>query len=305
MPQACLDIRRLRYFRSIARAGSLSAAARQLHISQPALTHQMSDLEAALELILFERSSKGIKLTEAGTTLLRNADVILEAVDRAELELRELALRSRPRRSLKLAIISSLAPTLTPAVLEAVARRMPGTLIEVVDGRTNQSRELIAGGQLDLAVVVADPKNLAAPLVQESLFLIARPGGEPYGDVRTQDLERIPLVIPARTNPLREFVEELAREEGIQLKVVAEVSGIDSRKQAVLAGIGNTLLPYHTVARECEAGVLRAIPFADSPKTRPIVIEHRANLDPATLSAMREILIPLLPPILERQPPSP
>jgi LysR family nitrogen assimilation transcriptional regulator len=305
MPQLPLDMRRLRYFRAIAREGSISAAARQLHISQPALTHHMSDLEAALDLILLERSSKGITLTEAGTALLRNADIILEAVDRAEAELRGLAPRAGPRRSLRLAVISSLAPTLTPVILEAVARQMPGTLIEVVDGRTNLSREWLARGQIDFAVIIGDKKNAGVPLVQESLFLITRPGDEPRAEVRTEDLGRLPLVIPARTNPLREFVEELAREAGIRLNVVAEVSGIDSRKQAVMAGIGTTLLPYHTVARECEAGRLRAIPFSDSPKMRLIVLEHRADLDAATVSAMRDILVPLLPPILEGHTPSP
>jgi LysR family nitrogen assimilation transcriptional regulator len=305
MARLPLDMRRLRYFRAIAREGSISAAARQLHISQPALTHHMSDLETALDLTLFERSSKGIKLTEAGNALLRNADIILGAVDRAESELRDLALRSRPKRSLRLAVISSLAPTLTPVILEAVAKRMPDTLIEVVDGRTNQAREWIARGQIDLAVVIADRKNAGVPLVQESLFLIAKPGGELSDEVRTEDLGRLPLVIPARTNPLREFVEELAREADLRLNIVAEVSGIDSRKQAVMAGIGSTLLPYHTVARECEAGRLLAIPFSDSPKKRLIVLEHRADLDAATVSAMRDILIPLLPPILEGHVPSP
>jgi LysR family nitrogen assimilation transcriptional regulator len=305
MVRHVLDLRRLRYFQAIAREGSMSGAARFLNVTQPALTHLMNDLEASLRLILFIRSPRGIKLTKAGNLLLDSANRILMEVEFTERKMNSLAAVHQPRPSLRLALISSLAPQIMDSVLLAAARDMPDVLLEVMSMRTGVSREFMAKGEIDLAVVSPDGELTDGIVLARAPYFLVSKADEHFTErswVDVKDLDKEPLIVPARKLD-RTFVEELAREAGIELNIVAEVTGIASRKQAVMAGVGATLLPYHAVAQECANGTLRAIPVGRPPKGRLIALECRPGLDieDAIFLSLRDILTNVIQPFLGDQ----
>ncbi len=118
-----LEPQRLRYFIAIAETGSLTAAARRVHVAQPALSHHVGLLEGQLGVRLLTRHSRGVTLTQPGERLLEHARIILKQIDHAYVDMRGLA-ASRARR-VTLGPLSAPAPFLIPRVLRAAAARKP------------------------------------------------------------------------------------------------------------------------------------------------------------------------------------
>jgi LysR family transcriptional regulator, nitrogen assimilation regulatory protein len=296
--QPWLDLRRLRYFRAIAESGSFSAASRALLIAQPALSHHMRELEQIFGGKLFERSRNGVRVTEAGHLLLERSRIILEEVATAEEAMRQLKRRQlAAARTIRIAIIPSLAPMLTAQLLAETARLFPDGSLYIIEASTQDSHELTVSRQIDLAINLADdrwPEGDA--LVREELLFVLSPRhkAEAASPIRFEDLAREPLVLPSRGKPVRTFVEKIASRLGLPLNVVLEIDGLNPRKQAVIAGLAGSLLPIVNIVEECGAGVLVARRVIEPTTFRLVVMEKRAGLDEEVARAFRDLLVPIL-----------
>ena len=148
-----LDPRRLLLFRSIARSGSLSAGARELGLTQPAVSQQLRQLERQAGNPLLLRTSRGVALTEAGAALLARADAVAGQLHMAEQELAELAeLRSG---RVRLVAFPSAAATLVPAALHALWEHSPGLALTLVEAEPPDALAALQAGEADVAVVFA------------------------------------------------------------------------------------------------------------------------------------------------------
>ncbi|MBP8938410.1 MAG: LysR family transcriptional regulator, partial [Agrobacterium sp.] len=114
-----LDLRRLRYLVAIADCGSMSAAARQLGIAQPALSHHITELERLVGFPVLHRLARGVKATEKGEVLLSHAREITEKVRQAEAEIRAMAYLDE--RVIRLSLIPSWATAFAPSIISEVA----------------------------------------------------------------------------------------------------------------------------------------------------------------------------------------
>lgn len=171
-----MDPRRLLLFRSVARAGSLSAAARDLATTQPAVSQQLRLLEREVGLALLLRGPRGITLTEAGERLLVQADAVASHLHLADAELSGLAdLRSG---RVRLVAFPSAAATLVPDALHDLARDHPGIAVEMVEAEPPEAAAAIRRTDADLAVVFdyATALSAAGPDDMETLSWI------PLGD---------------------------------------------------------------------------------------------------------------------------
>ena len=169
-----LDLRRLRYFRMIAAQGSLSGAARVLNISQPALTHQTAELEQSLGVVLFQRSSRGVELTDDGRMLLKHADAILDQVAFAEAELQRAAARAHHPRITSLAITPALT-SIAPALIRRIAERIPDLTLRIAGLTDRTADRMLEAGQLDVVLQPSDWKKGGIPVIWDSLTLATRP----------------------------------------------------------------------------------------------------------------------------------
>jgi LysR family nitrogen assimilation transcriptional regulator len=296
--QPWLDLRRLRYFRAIAESGSFSAAARALHIAQPALSHHMRELERDFGGKLLERSRRGVRMTEAGQLLLERSRTILDEVAQTEEAMRQFRRRQLAvPPTIRMAMIPSLAPVLTPPLLAAAAKLFPGSTLYIIEASTLDSHDLVLSGQIDLAINLADDRWPAGdPLIWEELLFIL-PSGHASGaisPIRFAELAREPLVLPSRGRPVRNLIEKIAGEQGLALNVVLEVDGLNPRKQAVVAGLARTLLPIVNIVEECSTGTLVARRVIEPEIVRLIVLEKQPDLKPSVAQAFRELLIPIL-----------
>jgi DNA-binding transcriptional LysR family regulator len=190
---ADLDLTRLRVLAAVARTGSVTAAARELHYAQPSVSHHLARLEAEAGIPLLQRVGRGVRLTEAGRLLAARADEILGRVEGARRELDALAgLRAGRAR---LAAFPSALATLVPAAMAALVRDHPGLGVGLVEAEPPEAVEALAAGDVDVALVFEHVDAVHArgiedlsrfevtPVLDEPVHLV-RPASRPTGDGR-------------------------------------------------------------------------------------------------------------------------
>ncbi|QMV03460.1 LysR family transcriptional regulator [Devosia sp. D6-9] len=287
-----LDLRRLRYFQVIADCGSMSAAARLLNLAQPALSYHVAELERLTGHVLFERSRDGVRLTEAGRLLRQHASAIVSQVDEAEQALERLGRQhSLPAQRVRIAVISSLAAGLTPLLLERVSSELLGITLHIQEAGTRDIAQKLERGEADIALyLTGNTGRTDEPIAREKLFHVSAGDGTIEDTIALAMLVRQPLVLPAPGNPLRNFVDTIARQHGLNLDVALEVDGSRSRLTAVRNGMGATIVGAHAIG---EVGVKNGLVVREiiAPTLfRPIYLGIRRELDPHLANSMRGLL---------------
>jgi len=268
-----MELRQIRYFVGVSEAGSLLKASARLHVAQPALGQQISALEHDVGARLFDRSSRGVTLTEAGKAFLEHAKVLLADVERARASVRE---SSRvPSGDVVIGLPTTVALIATVPILQACRDRLPQVHVKIVDGYSGFLREWLVSGRLDLAVLFGDQADTVLAkqaLLDECLaFVSSAQGATAPRKMALSALSRWPLVLPGRDHGLRRIVDDACEPEGIALNVVAEIESLPSVKRAVEAGLGSTILPLGAVADEVAAGRLRASTIDSPSMSRRVV----------------------------------
>lgn len=262
-----MELRQLRTFVAVTETGSLLKASARLHVAQPALGQQISALEHDLGAKLFERSSRGMQLTEAGKTLLQHAQVVLADVERARMAVRSSTAVICGEVAIGLPTTVSLIAT-TP-ILQACRQELPHVKLKIVEAYSGHLQEWLLSGRLDIALLygeVADATLTREPLLEDRLALVTVPPATPRPQSLPIDaLQDWPLVLPGREHGLRRIIDEACAAHGLKLHVVAEIESLPSVKKAVQARVGSTILPFGAVADEIVAGQLCATAI-DSPR---------------------------------------
>lgn len=268
-----MELRQLRYFIGVAEAGSLLKASARLHVAQPSLGQQIAALEDELGAQLFERSSRGMSLTESGRLFLEHAHVVLADVERARQVVR--AAGDSPSGDVAIGLPTTVALAVTVPILRTCREQLPNVRLKVVEAYSGFVRELLLTGRLDLALLfgtAADPSLVKRPLMEERLALVA--GVDKRRLPREVNLHKVaahPLVLPGSEHGLRRIVEEACAPLGLQLNVVAEIDSLPSVKKAVEAGLGSTILTMASVAEEVADGRLQAATIVDPSTWRRVV----------------------------------
>ncbi|HQY07505.1 MAG: LysR family transcriptional regulator [Leptothrix sp. (in: Bacteria)] len=289
-----MELRQLRYFIGVCEAGSLLKASTRLHVAQPALGQQIAALEADVGAALFERSSRGMALTEAGRSFLDHARVVLADVERARQAVRPT--RAVPSGEVVIGLPTTTALAATVPIVRACRERLPQVRLKVIEAYSGFLREWLQAGRLDWAILFGSQPDATLhkrPLLEERLALIHPPGGTPLP--ATLPLARVvdwPLVLPGQEHGLRRIIDAACAAAGVQPQLVAEIDSLSSVKKAVECGIGSTILPAVSVAEEVAAGRLQAVQIDDAGMlrqvmlatsvTRPMTLAYRAVMELAT-----------------------
>jgi molybdate transport repressor ModE-like protein len=146
-----LDLNRLRVLDAVARVGSITAAAHELHYSQPSVSHHLARLEQETGAKLLQRVGRGVRLTEAGRLLAERAGEILGRVNAASAELSAHVGLDAGR--VRLAGFSSALSTLVPAAAATLAERHPGLELSLIDSHPEEALSMLRTGQIDVAVI--------------------------------------------------------------------------------------------------------------------------------------------------------
>lgn len=245
-----MDTRRLYSFVKIVDAGSITRAADILHIAQPALSQQVSMLEALFNQQLLIRSKRGVAPTEAGRTLYRHAQLILRQIDQAHAAVNVSGRAPAGSVSVGLAPYSTGAALALP-LLRAVRDRYPDIVLHINENFGGVISEAIMTGRMDMAFIYdAGPIRGVQfePMRTEDLFLIAASGNavpdSTADEVSVADLADIGLLLPSRIHTIRQLVDATFQRASLEPKVVGEIESVLTLVSAVGAGLGATVLPW-------------------------------------------------------------
>jgi DNA-binding transcriptional LysR family regulator len=247
----------LRSFLQVAELQSVSAAARALGLTQPAVTKQIRALEASLECGLLERAGRGIRLTPAGELLgeygRRSAAVLAEF----QQVLSELQQGKSGRLSIGAGVTTSVL--LLPSWLRELGRRFPAIDVSVRTGTSRDVEAWVAAAELDLGFVTSEPRRgelVARPVFEEEIVLVVEPSVARRERVR---LEELPLILFPKSTGFRSYLEQRWLERGLSPQVKMETDSVEAIKSFVAVGLGASFLPLSTVQDELRRGVLARV----------------------------------------------
>jgi DNA-binding transcriptional LysR family regulator len=265
-----MDIKHLRYFKTVADLSSFTKAAKHLHIAQPAISMAIQKLEAELELTLLHRKDRKVSLTDEGQHLYRHAERIIQASEDALLEMQEL--KGLLKGEVRVGIPSMLGSYYFPPILMAFRHRYPQLTLTVIDGGAGKLQQLLEQGELDLAVVVdqwrPDSNNLQSEVFLREQMMVISPKDHPFAELNTIDYYQLfaeELVMFNTGFFHRNVVDRLADEAGVSPKISFETNLIPLIKSIVKQGFALSTLMEMVIQDEPE---LVARPF-----TKPVWLD--------------------------------
>ncbi|HET9230541.1 MAG TPA: LysR substrate-binding domain-containing protein [Vitreimonas sp.] len=269
-------LRQMRVFTAVARYGSFTRAARELHLTQPAVSQQIKLLEQEAGLPLFEHIGRTIHVTAAGEELLRYATQVTELLREAGETL--AAMRGLKRGVLKLGAVST-AKYFAPSLLSAFAPAYPDVTIRFAVGNREEVIKLLAANEIDLVIMGRPPRELAtvaAPFAKHPLVIIASPD-HPLAHKRriaVKQLANENFVIREEGSGTRAAMGHFFKAHGAAYRTSMEVTSNETIKQAVMAGMGLSFISMHTVMLERATGKLVTLNVSGLPVVRDWYVIH-------------------------------
>lgn len=288
MPRASKETRvnldRLETFRLVVQLGSFSRAAEELFLSQPAVSLQIRQLEKELGAPLIERGTNGARATEAGLAVLRFTEQVLEA--RGNL-LRELASLQSGSSLVTIGCSASTARNAVPQLMGELQRMAPEIQLRATTLPPDETASRLLKGELDFIFTTDShltEKMVAEPFSIARLFIVAAPTHPLARKQRATPTEiaSCPFaLLPAPWTAQRRF-KEWAHNQGVEIRVVTELSTYDGLKETARKGLALSLVAEASLTEDLENGTLAIVHAAGLPLEYPIYLAHRAgSLSPA------------------------
>jgi DNA-binding transcriptional LysR family regulator len=281
-----VNLHHLKVFLAVAEAGSISAGAARLHISQPAVTREIRDLEASLELRLFDRQARGVRLTEGGRRLHDYARRIFALEQAAERDLRDFA--QLEQGELHLGASATLGAYLLPPLINRFRALHPQIFVGLEVSNTEAVTRQLDEGRISLGFVEgpfarADYDHRL--LARDALLPVVAPRHPLARGERLQaaDLQAYPLYMREPGSGARASVEQAYRAHGLEPSAGMAIGSTEALKRLLADGQGIAWLSQRVVERELASGELRRLAVADLQIERELHVLWRpgASLSPA------------------------
>jgi DNA-binding transcriptional LysR family regulator len=286
--------RQLATFHAVARLGSVSAAADELHLTQPAVSIQIASLEESARAPLLQRTGRGVRLTEAGELLDNYARRILDLWREAGEEM--ATLQGVFAGTLRVGAITT-AEYLLPPMLVTFAGEHPQVKVKLQVGNRDEIVHMLAGQEIDLAIMGRPPAELKTESVafaKHPMAFLAAPThpimSGPKPTLAALSEQRI--LVRERGSGTRATIERMFKDAGLPLRIGSELSSNEAIKHMCAAGFGVAFLSLHTCVLELNAGVLALLPMANNPIERDWHVMHLSSRQlPQVALAFEQFLV--------------
>ncbi len=289
-----VTFRQLRTFVEVARYLSFARAAETLHLTPPAVTMQIKELETAIDLPVFDRQGRKITLTTAGEYFLVHAKRMLAMLKDAD---NAMARFRRLETGLLTIGMVSTAKYFVPRLLARFRIEHPGVDVQMQVGNREQLVTLLHNGEVDLAIMGRPPKEMATrtePFAAHPLVFVAPPDHPvmQIGHPPLSALEPYPFIVREAASGTRAALEQFYQEQRRDLRIGMEMPSNETIKQAVMAGMGLSFLSLHTLGLELQSGLLALVHVEGTPIMRTWNVVHlqSKNLSPAA-EALRYFIL--------------
>ncbi|MBS1155750.1 MAG: Transcriptional regulator, LysR family [Proteobacteria bacterium] len=271
-----LTLRQLEVFCEAARLLNFARVAEHLHLTQPAVSMLIRQIEASLDLALFERSGKKMRLTEAGETLKHHALRILGELRDADQALN--AYKGLEGGSITVGLVST-AQYFAPKLLAQFARQYPGIDVQFQVGNRETLIRLLRDNQTDLVIMGRAPailETVSEPLAENPHVLVAHPDHPALGrtGLTLRDLQQETFLLREAGSGSRSVMEEFFEAHDFTPARTSTMGSNETIKQAVMAGLGISLLSLHTLALELRGHDLALLEIDGTPLRRTWHIVH-------------------------------
>ena len=273
-----MNFHQLKIFYVVVQKQSITAAAAELHLTQPAVSLQIKALEEDLGIRLLDRGGSKISVTQAGEALYRSAISILHTKDQVERDIAEL--RAATQGKLILGANTTGGMYLLPRMVRAFLDIYPKTEVIFHIESTQWIYEQILQNVVDMGLVggpTEDRRFGVEPLCDDYLALIVCPS-HPFASLEKVPLKKLeahPCIVPQQGSRTRQFVERKLREVGITLRVAMELNGTEAVKKAVEANLGFAFVSSYAVERESVLAHLRVVAIKGLDLVRQMELIHR------------------------------
>jgi DNA-binding transcriptional LysR family regulator len=300
MPDADpIQLAYLEAFAEVDRAGSITAAAERLFVSQPAVTARIQALERALGCSLFVRGRSGSRLTEAGRALLPHAHRALTAIEVGRRAVADVVEGGGGR--LTIGAAPAVSTYVLPAALHRFQEGHPRVQLSVRSGHSEEVLGMVLREEVEVGLMrpIQHAEVISSPLYEDELVLVV-PRGHDFaarGEIRMGQMATEHLILFDRTSSYHELTSSIFRQAGIAPRGYLEVDNIDAAKRMVEQRLGIALLPLTSVRAEIGVGRLAPVTVTDmAPVRRVIVVCRRIDAGPpsavvsdflATLDSLR------------------
>jgi LysR family transcriptional regulator, cyn operon transcriptional activator len=247
-----IELRHLRYFLAVADASHFTQAARRLHVTQPTLSHQIRRLEGQLNLLLFDRLGKRVRLTTAGELLAPYARRVMRELEQAQSALGEM--HGLRRGSLRVGVLQTVNACVIPEIISRFGAAYPGIRVTCAELSVEEIEAAMEAGRLDLAVSFIPPT--LATLEGEQIFeeeLVAVVGKtHPLagrGKITVRDLATYPQVLLGGRYCTRRLIDRALETAGVKADVLVEMNSIESILKIIQEGRLASILPALALCR--------------------------------------------------------
>lgn len=283
-----ISFRQLKVFVEVAQSGSVTRAAEALHLTPPAVSMQVKELESQVGLTLFDREGRRLSLSTAGEYFLVHARRLLNALRDAEHAMARLQRLEQGRLTLGMV---STAKYFVPQLLGRFRDEHPGVELKLqVAGNREQLLQWLQAGEVELTVMGRPPKEIATrgeAFAAHPMVFVAPPGHPllALGPLPVSALAAHPFIVREQGSGTRAAMAQFFAEHRFTPTVAMEISSNETIKQAVMAGMGLSFLSLHTVGLELTSGLLKILDVDHTPVMRTWNVVH---LQSRTLSPLAE-----------------
>lgn len=252
-------LNQLRVFAKIVELGSITKASEELHLTQPAASIQLKNLQDQFEIPLTEVIGRKIYITDFGKEIAGAAQSILQQVD--EINYKTLQHKGQIVGKLKLSVVST-GKYVMPYFLTDFLNESNG--VDLIMDVTNKATVIkhLENNDVDYALVSVLPKNIAVeniPLMENRLYLVGRKTKETPAKIKLKTLENLPLIYREQGSATRQVMEKFLSDNDIHVLKKMELTSNEAVKQAVLAGLGFSIMPLIGIKNELKNGELAII----------------------------------------------
>lgn len=303
-----MDLKDLKYFRTIAECGTFSKAAAHLRVAQPALSRKIQKLEHSLGVQLLKRTARGVTPTEDGYAMLQRSAKFQAELDEMR---REIARYSeRTTGVVRVAFQAPLSLIMAPLLLKEYRAAYPNVVLELTEGFSGDLIDGLLNERIDLAITDTPSHSHSdlndCQLWVETLQLVGPGSGRVIerfgpGPLPVRDLANIPIIMPSRRYAIRRLVDAAFERQRLKYKPAIEANGAMMILQLVKAGFGYTLMPSNSIYPWTANGELEAIGVRPAIRRTMSVVTRTALLDDPRVAPLRELVRALAPEIASQK----
>lgn len=271
-----MELRQIKYFIEVAKMEHVTDAAVNLHVAQSAVSRQIANLEGELNVKLFEREGRNVKLTTVGRIFLEHVEIALLEIDNAVEKVKEFL---NPETGvIRIGFPNNLSANTLPNVISSFREHYPNISIQVRQGSLNFLIQSIIKGSLNLAFVTPVPmneKNVNGRIFFTEKMVALLPHDHFLAEqerVHLDQLHNDPFVL-FRTGLRKNIILDACRQAGFEPEIAFEGEDIDTIKNLVAAGLGVSLLPETTVSRDVPRETVK-IPISEPVINRTVGIVY-------------------------------